>query len=72
MTFFSETVEVAKWIPALALLYILFLQAFLLYVVHLRHRERSQVIVKPDTGNTPRDSKYSDDVIQSGAGNERK
>ncbi len=26
MTVFNETVEVAKWIPALALLYIFFLQ----------------------------------------------
>jgi hypothetical protein len=55
MDFLTETTEVARWIPIVALVYILFLQGVLLYIVWLRHRERSQTVIKPDTNDTPND-----------------
>lgn len=64
MEIFIETVEVAKWIPILALVYILFLQGLLLYIVYLRHREHSQMIVKPDAGDTPQDYKNNNNPIE--------
>jgi CHASE1-domain containing sensor protein len=48
MNILTETVEVAKWIPMLALGYMLFLKGLLFYIVHLRHNEHSQAKINPD------------------------
>ena len=68
MTIFNSTVEVARWIPILALVYILFLQGLLIYIVHLRYRERLQMIVEPNTGNTPRDNKDKKKPVEQRTG----
>lgn len=68
---FNETVEVAKWIPILALVYILFLQGLLLYVVRLCYRERlRQMAIKPNTANAPKNDKHDENVIKCRTRNE--
>lgn len=57
MGILTETVEVAKWIPILALAYIFFLKGFLIYVVYLRYREHLEMTTKPDTSNPPANDK---------------
>jgi len=71
MTIFNSTVEVVMWVPILALVYILFLQGLLVYVVRLRSRERSQISVKPNTGDTPQDNKDNNKPVEQRTGDKR-